>query len=81
MQDAIDIKVLQTLSHDRERHGYRSAGACPPRTTDLGGKRPQPRVHGRSLLRSARGEGQALPSGGKRGVLGAVARGPVPRDP
>ena len=27
---AIDIKVLQTLIPERKRHGYRSAGACPP---------------------------------------------------
>ena len=39
---------------------YRSAGACPPRSTDLGEKRPQPRDHGCFLLRPVHGEGQAL---------------------
>ena len=39
MQDAIDIKVLQTLIPERKRHGYRSAGACPPRTFDPNEKR------------------------------------------
>ena len=38
----------------------RSAGACPPRFSDLGEKRPQPRDHGRFLSRSTHGEGQAL---------------------
>ena len=38
----------------------RSAGACPPRSTDLGGKRSHPRDHGRLLLRPVHGEGQAL---------------------
>ena len=120
MQDAIDIKVLQTLSPERKRHGYRSAGACPPRTFDPNEKhrlarsagacppRSLPKTknvrslrgHGRFLLRPAHGEGQALalrweeesscrrdlpvsisirPSsyGGRRGVLGDIARGPV----
>ena len=39
MQDAIDIKVLQTLSPERKRQGYRSAGACPPRVFDPNEKR------------------------------------------
>ena len=39
---------------------YRSAGACPPRSTDLGEKRPQPRDHGCFLLRPVHGERQAL---------------------
>ena len=60
MQDAIDIKVLQTLSPERKRHGYRSAGACPPRSLRRNEKRPQPGSHGRLLSRSMHGEGQAL---------------------
>ena len=44
MQAAIDIKVLQTLGMAREtRSVARSAGACPPRSLDLCGKRRQPR--------------------------------------
>ena len=39
MQDAIDIKVLQTLSPERKRHCFRSAGACPPRVFDPNEKR------------------------------------------
>ena len=39
---------------------YRSAGACPPRSLDLCGKRPQPRDPGCLLLRPVHGEGQAL---------------------
>ena len=57
---AIDIKVLQTLIPERKRHGYRSAGACPPRSLRRNEKRPQPRDHGRLLLRPVHGEGQAL---------------------
>ena len=79
-RDAIDIKVLQTLNPERKRHGYRSAGARPPRTFDSTEKyclersagacpprslrrnerHPQPRDHGRLLLRPRHGEGQAL---------------------
>ena len=43
---------------------YRSAGACPPRAFG----RPEP------------GEGQALALRWEEGVLGDVARGPVPRE-
>ena len=39
---------------------YRSAGACPPRSLNRCGKRPQPRDHGWLLRRPAHGEGQAL---------------------
>ena len=70
MQDAIDIKVLQTLGMARDRPApygaaraalnNRSAGACPPRSADLGEKRPQPRDPGWLLRRSVHGEGQAL---------------------
>ena len=38
----------------------RSAGACPPRSLDLCGKRPQPRDPGCLSLRPTHGEGQAL---------------------
>ena len=38
---------------------FRSAGACPPRSFDPNEKCPQPRGHGRLLLRPAHGEGQA----------------------
>ena len=57
---AIDIKVLQTLGPERKRRGYRSAGACPPRSPRRNEKRPQPGGHGRLLSRSMHGEGQAL---------------------
>ena len=57
---AIDIKVLQTLSPERKPHFFRSAGACPPRSLPQNDKRPKPRGHGRLLLISAHGEGQAL---------------------
>ena len=80
MQDAIDIKVLQTLSPGRKPHFFRSAGACPPRSTDRNEKRPQPRDYGRLLSRPTHGEGQALALRWEEGLLGAVARGPVPRD-
>ena len=40
--------------------GHRSAGACPPRSLNLCGKRPKPRDHGGLLLRSVHDEGQAL---------------------
>ena len=43
-----------------KRHGYRSAGACPPRSLKQNEKRPQPGGHGRLLLRPRHGEGQAL---------------------
>ena len=39
---------------------HRSAGACPPRSLRRNEKRPQPRGHGRLLLRPRHGEGQAL---------------------
>ena len=39
---------------------HRSAGACPPRSTDLNENRPQPGGHGRFLFRPRYGEGQAL---------------------
>ena len=81
MQDAIDIKVLQTLGMARGTRSpctcgirgpspygergrfllsYRSAGACPPRSLDLCGKRPQPSDPGCLRLRPGHGEGQAL---------------------
>ena len=70
MQDAIDIKVLQTLGMARDRPApygaardalnNRSAGACPPRSLTRCEKRLQPRDHGGLLLRSLLGEGQAL---------------------
>ena len=69
VQAAIDIKVLQTLGlardrpapyDERGRFGYRSAGACPPRSADLCRKRPQPGDHGWLLCRPGPGEGQAL---------------------
>ena len=80
VQDAIDIKVLQTLIPERKRHGYRSAGACPPRSLNRNEKRPQPRGHGRFLPRSMHGEGQALALRWQEGLLGDVARGPVSRE-
>ena len=43
-----------------KRHGYRSAGACPPRSLRQNEKRPQSRDYRRLLLRPAHGEGQAL---------------------
>ena len=63
-----------------KRHGYRSAEACPPRSLRRNEKRPQPGSHGRLLSRSLHGEGQALALRWEEGLLGAVARGPVPRD-
>ena len=60
-----------------KRHGYRSAGACPPRALCRNEKRPQPQRHGRLLSRSVHGEGQALALRWQEGVLGDVARGPV----
>ena len=59
---------------------YRSAGACPPRSTDLGEKRPQPRNHEWLLSRPTRGEGQALALREGEVLFVPVARGPVPRD-
>ena len=49
----------QTLSPERKPHCFRSAGACPPRSLKQNEKRPQPRGHGRFLLRPGHGEGQA----------------------
>ena len=83
---AIDIKVLQTLGMARDRPSpygergrffscYRSAGACPPRSLDLCGKRPQPRDHGCLRLRPVHGEGQALALR-KGAAFFIVARGP-----
>ena len=54
MQDAIDIKVLQTLNPDRKRHCFRSAGACPPRTFDPTEKRRGERSAGACPPRSLR---------------------------
>ena len=44
----------------KKRCCYRSAGACPPRSTDRNENRPQPKGPGRFLLRPKHGEGQAL---------------------
>ena len=52
MQDAIDIKVLQTLSPERQRPFFRSAGACPPRVFDLNKKRREERSAGACPPRS-----------------------------
>ena len=69
MQDAINIKVLQTLSPERKRHCFRSAGACPSRVFDRNEKRRGERSAGacppRSLpktknVRSPRGHGRLL---------------------
>ena len=51
---------LAILPYRDEISFNRSAGAWPPRTLDLGEKRPQPKNHGRLLLRPMHGEGQAL---------------------
>ena len=45
---------------ERGIFSVRSAGACPPRSLTLCGKRPQPSDHGCLLLRPVHGEGQAL---------------------
>ena len=80
------IARARTMARDRPSpYGegaffHRSAGACPPRSLCRNEKRPQPQRHGRLLSRSIHGEGQALALRGEKGVLGAVARGPVPRD-
>ena len=62
----------------RKPSNYRSAGACPPRSSDLHEKRPMPRGRGRFLSRSLHGEGQALALRWQRRFLCLVARGPVP---
>ena len=54
MQDAIDIKVLQTLSPERKPHCFRSAGACPPRVFDPNEKRRGERSAGACPPRSLR---------------------------
>ena len=58
---------------------YRSAGACPPRSLDLCGKRPQPRDT--DVCCAARGMARDRPSPyGEGRRFFTVARGPVPRD-
>ena len=52
MQDAIDIKVLQTLNSDRKRHCFRSAGVCPPRVFNPNEKRRGERSAGACPPRS-----------------------------
>ena len=50
----------ETLNRAEMVPFYRSAGACPPRASELHEKWPQPRTHGHFLSRSMPGEGQAL---------------------
>ena len=57
----------------------RSAGACPPRSSDLPGKRTRSRGRGRFLCRSQHSEGQALALRWQWRFLCPLARWPVPR--
>ena len=50
----------ETLNRAEMVPFYRSAGACPPRASELREKWPQSRTHGHFLSRSMHGEGQAL---------------------
>ena len=68
MQDAIDIKVLQTLSPERKRHGYRSAGVCPSRVFDPTEKRRLERSAGACPPRSPR-RNEKRPQPGGHGRL------------
>ena len=50
----------ETLNRAEMVPFYRSAGACPPRSSELHEKWPQPRTHGHFLSRPMQCEGQAL---------------------